>query len=123
MQVLGHKEGLNIMEKADPMIMLIGLPTIPVMLILGRLIRWEDAVLKFWRKYATKFPFFHTLFGKSSNQYLPRIPNESYSQSSDPVSLTRTICGGLTLPTMATIFGKLFYNSVSSNFTRIILVR
>jgi E3 ubiquitin-protein ligase MARCH5 len=30
MQILGHKEGLNVMEKADPLIMLIGLPTIPV---------------------------------------------------------------------------------------------
>lgn len=28
MQVLGHKEGLNVMEKADPLIMLIGLPAV-----------------------------------------------------------------------------------------------
>lgn len=62
MQVLGHKEGLNVMEKADPLIMLIGLPTIPVMLMLGRLIRWEDAVLKFWRKHSTKLPLLNLIF-------------------------------------------------------------
>lgn len=62
MQVLGHKEGLNVMEKADPLIMLIGLPAIPVMLMLGRLIRWEDAVLKFWRKHSTKLPLFNMIF-------------------------------------------------------------
>lgn len=62
MQVLGHKEGLNVMEKADPLIMLIGLPTIPVMLMLGRLIRWEEAVLKFWRKHSTKLPLMSLIF-------------------------------------------------------------
>jgi E3 ubiquitin-protein ligase MARCH5 len=63
--VLGHKEGLNVMEKADPLIMLIGLPTIPVMLMLGRLIRWEDAVLKFWRKHSTKLPLLSLIFPNS----------------------------------------------------------
>ncbi|CAD5111002.1 DgyrCDS353 [Dimorphilus gyrociliatus] len=35
MQVLGHKEGLNVMESADPLFLLIGLPTIPLMLVLN----------------------------------------------------------------------------------------
>ncbi len=56
LQVLGHKEGLNVMEKADPLFLLIGLPTIPVMLILGKMIRWEDYVLRLWRKHSPKFP-------------------------------------------------------------------
>ena len=42
MQVVGHKEGLDVMERADPLFLLIGLLTIPVMLILGKMIRWED---------------------------------------------------------------------------------
>lgn len=41
-QVVGHKEGLDVMERADPLFLLIGPPTIPVMLILGKMIRWED---------------------------------------------------------------------------------
>lgn len=122
MQVLGHKEGLNVMEKADPLIMLIGLPTIPVMLMLGRLIRWEEAVLKFWRKHSTKLPLINLIFNPSGNsEYLPRTPAVAYSSNSDPVSFTRTICGGLILPTIATIVGKLLFQRINSNFQRSII--
>ena len=58
------------MEKADPLIMLIGLPTIPVMLMLGRLIRWEDAVLKFWRKHSTKLPLLNLIFPNGNKKTL-----------------------------------------------------
>ncbi len=50
------------MEKADPLFLLIGLPTIPIVLILGRMIRWEEAVLKFWRKHSVKLPLMNYLF-------------------------------------------------------------
>lgn len=122
MQVLGHKEGLNVMEKADPLIMLIGLPTIPVMLMLGRLIRWEEAVLKFWRKHSTKLPLMNLIFNPSGeSDYLPRTPAVAYASNSDPVSFTRTICGGLILPTIATIVGKLLFQRINSNFQRSII--
>lgn len=62
MKILGHKEGLTVMEKADPLFLLIGLPTIPVVLILGRMIRWEESVLKFWRRHSSKLPLIHYLF-------------------------------------------------------------
>lgn len=61
-QVVGHKEGLDVMERADPLFLLIGLPTIPVMLILGKMIRWEDYVLRFWRKYSNKLQIFNNIF-------------------------------------------------------------
>lgn len=127
MQVLGHKEGLNVMEKADPLIMLIGLPAIPVMLMLGRLIRWEEAVLKFWRKHSTKLPILNLLFPNSNSNsgvsdYLPRMPAIAHQNNSDPVSFTRTICGGLVLPTISTIFGKLLFQRINSNFQRSIIV-
>lgn len=126
MQVLGHKEGLNVMEKADPLIMLIGLPAIPVMLMLGRLIKWEEAVLKFWRKHSTKLPkipIINLLFpsSASNSDYLPRMPSVNYPSNSDPVSFTRTICGGLVLPTISTIFGKLLFQRINSNFQRSII--
>ncbi len=56
MQVAGQKEGLSVMEQADPLVLLVGLPTIPVMLILGKMIRWEDQVLRFLRKHSWKLP-------------------------------------------------------------------
>lgn len=62
LQVLGHKEGLNVMEQADPLFLLIGLPTIPLMLILGKMVRWEDYVLRLWRKHSSKLPLINYLF-------------------------------------------------------------
>lgn len=67
-QVVGHKEGLDVMERADPLFLLIGLPTIPVMLILGKMIRWEDYVLRLWRKYSNKLQILNSIFpGKALN--------------------------------------------------------
>ena len=50
------------MERADPLFLLIGLPTIPVMLILGKMIRWEEYVLRLWRKYSTKLQILNSIF-------------------------------------------------------------
>ena len=66
--MLGHKEGLNVMEKADPLFLLIGLPTIPVMLILGKMVRWEDFILKLWRKHSEKIPLINYLFPSGKSQ-------------------------------------------------------
>ncbi|CAF0804428.1 unnamed protein product [Adineta ricciae] len=120
MQILGHKEGLSVMEKADPLFLLIGLPTIPIVLILGRMIRWEEAVLKFWRKHSAKLPLMNYFFPNDRTSYLPRIPTER-NGNSNPASLTRLICGGLILPTIATIFGKFMFQRVHSNFQRTLL--
>jgi len=66
-QVVGHKEGLDVMERADPLFLLIGLPTIPVMLILGKMIRWEDYVLRLWRKYSNKLQILNSIFPGNVN--------------------------------------------------------
>lgn len=62
----------------------------------------------------------HYFIGNS--EYLPRVPAEAYGSSSDAVSLTRRICGGLILPTIATIVGKLMFHRINSNFQRSIIV-
>jgi E3 ubiquitin-protein ligase MARCH5 len=33
-----------LMERADPLLLLVSLPLVPVGLVLGKMIRWEDAV-------------------------------------------------------------------------------
>ena len=43
-QAIGHDEGLILMERADPLLLLVSLPLVPVGLVLGKMIRWEDAV-------------------------------------------------------------------------------
>jgi len=119
MQVLGHKEGLNVMEKADPLFLLIGLPTIPVMLILGKMVRWEDYVLRLWRKYSPKLPLWNYLFPTEHTLSL-RTPADT-TPLSDPISATRVLCGALIMPTIATVVGKLMFGSVASNFQRTLL--
>ncbi|XP_046360605.1 E3 ubiquitin-protein ligase MARCHF5-like isoform X2 [Haliotis rufescens] len=119
MQVLGHKEGLNVMERADPLFLLIGLPTIPVMLILGKMVRWEDYVLRLWRKHSAKLPLLNYLFPDEYSR-LTRVPAETVPLS-DPISATRVLCGALIMPTIATIVGKLMFGSVESNFQRTLL--
>lgn len=39
----------------------------------------------------------------------------------NPVSATRVLCGALLMPTIATLFGKCFFDSVKSNFHKTIL--
>lgn len=119
MQVLGHKEGLNVMEQADPLFLLIGLPTIPITLILGKMVRWEDYVLKIWRKHSRKLPLLGYLFSSESCQAVaPQVDIQTFS---DPLSATRVLCGAMILPTIATIFGKIMFNTVINNLHRTIL--
>ncbi|KAL3865147.1 hypothetical protein ACJMK2_006768 [Sinanodonta woodiana] len=119
MQVLGHKEGLNMMERADPLFLLIGLPTISVFLILGKMVRWEDYILRLWRKHSSKLPLLNYFFPDGVTRP-SRIPADTIPLS-DPISATRVLCGALILPTVATIFGKLLFGSVQSNLQRTLL--
>ncbi|XP_076367829.1 E3 ubiquitin-protein ligase MARCHF5-like isoform X2 [Tachypleus tridentatus] len=119
MQVLGHKEGLTVMEEADPLFLLVGLPTIPIMLILGKMVRWEDFVLKFWRRHCGWIKLFSGSVSASSSYYeQPRTNGFSFS---DPISATRVLCGALMLPTIATVFGRVFFNNIPSSLQRALL--
>jgi len=120
MQVLGHKEGLGVMEQADPLFLLVGLPTIPILLILGRMVRWEDYVLKLWRRHSSRVPLLNYFATWRQNEGPERIPNEPIPLS-DPVSATRVLCGALMLPTIATVCGRVLFDAVSSNLQRTIL--
>lgn len=127
MQVLGHKDGLEVMEKADPLFLLVGLPTIPLALILGKMIRWEDHVLRLWRRHISKISLLSFFVPKivTTGEYdglPPREPADA-TPLSDPVSATRVLCGGLIMPTVATLIGKVCYGFVESGLHRALLVR
>ena len=64
-KVLGHKEGLDMMERADPLFLLIGLPAIPVVLVLGKMIQWDEYLLRIWRRHAHKITLLHYIFPRS----------------------------------------------------------
>lgn len=121
MQVMGHKQGLGIMEKADPLFLLVGLPTIPFGLILGKMIYWEDYLLQLWREHSQKWWILKKLFGSDTQQHQPaRVPLETSSQM-DFISSTRILCGALMLPTFATACGNYLFDRVESPIKRTIL--
>ena len=121
MQVLGHKEGLEVMEKADPMFLFVGLPTIPLALILGKMVRWEDHVLRLWRRHVRKMSFLNYILPHLTAGLATRTPAEP-TPLSDPVSLTRLLCGALVLPTISTLIGKVCFGYVHSSLHRALLV-
>lgn len=52
-----------------------------------------------------------------------RTQSEDIPPMSDPVSATRILCGALLLPSIASICGRIFFESIHSNFQRTLLVR
>ncbi|XP_043255788.1 E3 ubiquitin-protein ligase MARCHF5-like [Colletes gigas] len=120
MQVIGHKDGLAMLEQADPSVLLVGLPTIPIILVLGKMIRWEDLALSLFRRHARKVPILRH-FLPSSYFNDDRAQSEEVPPMSDSVSATRILCGALLLPSIASICGKLFFESIHSNFQRTLL--
>lgn len=44
MQLVGEQQGLVLIELADPLFLLVSLPLVPVGLVLGKMIRWEEPV-------------------------------------------------------------------------------
>ncbi|XP_075216439.1 E3 ubiquitin-protein ligase MARCHF5-like [Lycorma delicatula] len=121
MQVLGHKDGLTAMEHADPLVLLIGLPAIPIVLILGKMVRWEDTVLTFLRKYSPKLPLLkYILPSFACESEIPRN-NSDLPAVSDTVSATRVLCSALLFPSVATVCGKVLFDNIPSNLQRTLL--
>lgn len=126
MQVVGHREGLEMMESADPLVLLVLLPTIPVTLISAKMYNWEDSVLLFLRKYCAKIPALAYIlpFGNVEGDRGAVVtgPTNNQNQNSNShLSPTRIFCSALLLPTISTIIGKIFFRSIQNNLHRTIL--
>lgn len=120
MQVTGYQEGMTQMEASDPLVLLVGLPTIPIFLILGKMVRWEDKVLRLIRASVYRLPFLKYLLPAFGYQSSVGVSSTT-AVISDPVNATRVLCGALSLPTIATVAGRLFFPSVQDNLTRTLL--
>lgn len=142
LQTVGVEEGFALMQKAEPFVLLISLPIIPVGLVLGRMIRWEEFVLRFLQTKSfsfRKFPMLSlllpisnidddTIYGGSNGSTdggdsLP-APNglpPGTIITSDPLSATRVLCGALLLPTISSIVGHVFFDSIRNHFQRVLV--
>eukprot|EP00090_Calanus_glacialis_P034988 TRINITY_DN5962_c0_g1_i1.p1 TRINITY_DN5962_c0_g1~~TRINITY_DN5962_c0_g1_i1.p1 ORF type:complete len:414 (-),score=97.86 TRINITY_DN5962_c0_g1_i1:102-1343(-) len=120
MQVTGHDKGLSLMETADPLFLLVSLPLVPVGLVLAKMVRWQEPVLNFMRARLpqltiTKYilPAFSTTPVAEGSASAANLPPPS-----DPVSVTRTFCGALFFPTVATFLGSALFEDVKSPLKR-----
>uniref|UniRef100_A0A3P9PUA8 Uncharacterized protein n=1 Tax=Poecilia reticulata TaxID=8081 RepID=A0A3P9PUA8_POERE len=104
------------MELADPLFLLMDLPTISVLLVLGKMICWEDYLVRLWHRYSYK----HSPSSGSSG-YLPRLRTDGLGAGDHVSSVSRTLCGALIFPSIATLVGWLLIRRVTSNLQCAIL--
>jgi len=116
MQVMGSERGMQALEKADPVLLLVGLPTIPIMLITIKMIRWEDRIVEWLRdRYIIRrnngIRRLHVPDGAAAvGGAAPANDQAAIAQQQiirDAASATRILCGALALPTIAVTIGKL----------------
>lgn len=58
---MGEQEAISMMEKTDPYMLLLILPSIPVSLILGKTVNWEETLLILVQRFASQLPILRTI--------------------------------------------------------------
>lgn len=61
------------------------------------------------------------VFTSGSGRYLPRVPVDGPS-AGDRLSVSRTLCGALIFPSIASLVGRLLFGRMPSNLQRTVLV-
>lgn len=120
-QIYGPERARATFESFEPMTLLVGLPTIPFLLFLGKLIKWEDQLLKLWKNYHNKIPLLAWLTGSADLNARASADKILLNRDSDPNAGVRLFVGALLLPTMSSICGKLFFSSIESPIKRTII--
>lgn len=98
------------MERSDPLILLISLPSIPAVLIWAKMLRWEDYIARNWRW------FLHSVC-----PWVFEEPAENFVYAEQQSSPSRILCGALVFPTIATLVGRFLLGRVKSNLERTVL--
>jgi len=58
---MGEREAITMMENTDSYMLLLVLPSIPLSLILGKTINWEETLLLFVQRFASQLPLLRTI--------------------------------------------------------------
>lgn len=58
---MGEQEAISSMEETDPYILLLILPAIPLSLILGKTINWEETLLLLVQRFTSQLPLLRTI--------------------------------------------------------------
>ncbi|KAH8289713.1 hypothetical protein KR054_009965 [Drosophila jambulina] len=94
---------MHIMQTSDTLLLLIGLPIIPIGLVLVRILCWENIVLRLMHRGMEQQDF---------------INYEIVPESNETSSGARIFCGALLLPTVSSVFGKILFDSMECTLQR-----
>lgn len=119
LQITGQEGHVHqIIQSGDLLVVLVGFPLISVVLILGRLIPWEDALLRFIRIcYSLLRSLSMMCLGRKydhQTEPYPSAPMTEYSAS-------RVVCGAILLPTISMYVGRVLYSSVDDRLQQTLL--
>ncbi|KAL1449655.1 hypothetical protein WDU94_002140 [Cyamophila willieti] len=122
MVVMGREEGLIAMKELDAPFLLLGLPVIPVVLILGNMVTWEDKVLRLILRSCDPNPSSGIDSLGTLGAPGPAAGGGAQLPPLTPtVSATRVLCTSLMLPTIAVLCGRLLFPSMRSSLQRTIV--
>lgn len=129
MVVIGKENGLRVMRQVDVVVLLIGLPVIPLLLILGNMVMWEDRVLTLLRRHVSELPLMRYILpsfalpdpsggdaGGGGSAALPPLP-----PLASTISATHILCSALVLPSIAKLCGYYLFPSIRSSLQRTLL--
>ncbi|XP_050532548.1 E3 ubiquitin-protein ligase MARCHF5-like isoform X3 [Daktulosphaira vitifoliae] len=122
MQVMGEEEAISMMENTDPYLLLLMLPAIPLTLVLGKTIDWEETLLLMIQRFTSNLPFLRTIMPSFLCEPINRVNSNNPVQFNPVISPTTTLCAALLLPTTSTLVGNILFDSSSySNFQKTLL--
>lgn len=120
MTVMGCDEGLGVLESTSPILLLLTLPAIPAVLVMSKMVCWEDRLWLFMRNYYSKIPFMRHILPSfappDTSRAMEQLP-PLFSHSCGE----RTLSGALLMPTIAALVGRVLFDSVENNLHRTLL--
>ncbi|XP_054163661.1 E3 ubiquitin-protein ligase MARCHF5-like [Oppia nitens] len=140
LQIIGSEKTTQLIEGSNKTIALLGFPSIPFILCAGKLINWENWILRLWRRHYQRIPFLAFFTGRPAEGFnrvnmersLLGYENAVQIERNNGVinhieinvsgsSICRAFCGALLLPTFAKYVGQCLYDSIESDVNKTIL--
>ena len=127
-QILGQRETIQLIEKSDPVVVVIGFPLIPISLIVFNSIPMERFMLQCFAIQVPQmarrlleplglYEYFRRIYPANGDENLS-LPKEVGTLN----LIARVVCGALMLPTIALFVGKTFFSYVEDSLKRTVLV-
>ncbi|XP_039498831.1 E3 ubiquitin-protein ligase MARCHF5 [Drosophila santomea] len=131
LELAGYSAGMKLLQE-DPSLLMILLPSVPTLLLLGRMVRWEDCVIRWLRWYNRRaIPDEHL---DAAGQPLPGAPlddgyfdelEREYPDADGPLGAafgteqlgraSTSFCIALSLPTISLLLGRTLYAGIYEN--------